>query len=193
MARPVLLLDLGGVLADLGDPVVAMNLEMTNEDFWQTWINSPAVRAFETGKLQAEDFFEQVAAELGLQSGASFERRFHAWQLQPYAGIDTFIDRAAERFELALLSNTNEVHWRQVTSLTPVFSTFARLFLSYETGRFKPEAAAFRQVIDFFGVAPGEVVFFDDTARNVEAARKLGIDAHRVAGLDDLRLHMDRG
>ena len=193
MAKPVLLLDLGGVLADLGDPVTAMGLDMTHEVFWRTWVNSPSVRAFETGELRAQDFFDQVARELGLQDGASFAQRFHAWQLQPFAGIDTFVEGMAERFELALLSNTNELHWRQVASLTPVFSTFAQLFLSYETGRFKPEAAAFRQVIDYFGVAPGEIVFIDDTARNVEAARELGIDAHCVSCLDNVRLHMDRG
>lgn len=193
MGRPVLLLDLGGVLADLGDPVAAMGLGMTPEAFWQTWASSEAVRAFERGKLQARDFYPRVAAELGLQDGGSFERRFQAWQPRPFEGVESFVERAVERFELALLSNTNEVHWRQVTGSTPVFSTFARLFLSHETGRFKPEADAFRQVIDCFGVAPAEVVFYDDNVRNVEAARALGIEAYRVSGLDELVRHLNLG
>jgi putative hydrolase of the HAD superfamily len=192
MGRPVLLLDLGGVLADLGDPVAAMGLGMTPEAFWQTWANSRAVRAFETGELQARDFYPRVAAELGLQDGSDFERRFQAWRLRPFKGAESFVERAAERFELALLSNTNEVHWHQVTGSTPLFSNFSRLFLSYETGRFKPEADAFSQVIDCFGVAPAEVTFYDDTVHNVEAARALGIEAYRVSGLDELMRHLDR-
>ena len=150
------------------------------------------MRAFETGQLRAQDFYARVAMELGLKcDGCSFERRFRAWQLRPYAGVETFVEGVAERFELALLSNVSEVHWRQVTAATSVFSTFARLFLSYETGRFKPEADAFRQVIDGFGVAPAEIVFYDDAVRNVEAARALGIEAHRVSGLDELTRHLD--
>ena len=89
------------------------------------------------------------------------------------------------------MSNTNPIHWRQVTASTPVFSTFAKLFLSYETGRFKPDPDAFQQVIDEFGAAPADIVFYDDTSRNVVAARKLGIDAHCVSGLDELIRHLD--
>lgn len=191
MEKRVLLLDLGGVLADLGDPVAAMGLDVPAEEFWGTWVNAPAVRAFETGQIQEQEFFEAVAAQVGL-AGDSAEQRFHAWQLQPFAGLEAFIEDAAQRFEIALLSNTNPIHWAQITAATPVFSTFAALFLSYETGRFKPEADAFEQVIEHFGIAPASIVFYDDTARNVDAARKLGIDAHCVAGLDAVRRHLDR-
>ncbi len=191
MDRRVLLLDLGGVLADLGDPVAAMGLDTTHEDFWRTWTGSPAVRAFETGELQEKEFLREVAREAGL-TPVSAEHRFHAWQLRPFPGLDAFVERAAERFELALLSNTNPVHWAQITAATPVFSTFAEIFLSYETGCFKPEVEAFQQVIDRFGVAPRAIVFFDDTPRNVEAARALGIDAHCVSGLDEATRQMDR-
>ena len=191
MSRRVLLLDLGGVLADLGDPVAAMGLDVPAEEFWGTWVNAPVVRAFETGQIQEQEFFEAVGAQVGL-AGDSAEKRFHAWQLRPFAGLEAFIKDAAERFELALLSNTNPIHWAQITAVTPVFSTFAALFLSYETGRFKPEADAFEQVIEHFGIAPASIVFYDDTARNVEAARKLGIDAHCISGLDAVRRHLDR-
>jgi putative hydrolase of the HAD superfamily len=190
MDHRILLLDLGGVLADLGDPVAAMGLDVPADEFWGTWVNAPAVRAFETGQVQEQEFFEAVAAQVGLASDSA-EQRFHAWQLRPFDGLEEFIEGAAARFEIALLSNTNPIHWAQITAATPVFSTFAALFLSYETGRFKPETAAFEQVIEHFGVAPASIVFYDDSARNVEAARQLGIDAHCVSGLDAVRRHMD--
>jgi putative hydrolase of the HAD superfamily len=183
MAKPVLLLDLGGVLADLGDPVAALGLDMSFDEFWPLWVHSPSVRAFETGRMSASGFFEAMAAELGCDD-REFERRFHDWVLPPFAGIDAFVEQARQRYTLALLSNTNPIHWEQVTASTPVFSTFARLFLSYETGHHKPAADAFNEVVEHFGVRPGEVRFLDDAQQNVDAARSLGIDAHRAVGLD---------
>jgi len=49
----IVLLDLGGVLADLGDPVRSMGLEMGAERFWEIWLSSPSVRAYESGVLGA--------------------------------------------------------------------------------------------------------------------------------------------
>lgn len=192
MSKPVLLLDLGGVLADLGDPIGALQLEMAAHDFWQVWVRSHAVRAFETGRMSRDEFFPAIAAELGYTGAEPFGQRFDAWRLRPFTGIEELIGQIDGRYTLALLSNTNEVHWGQVSGATQVFSTFAKLFLSYETGHHKPEPESFLQVIEHFGVAPGEIVFCDDTARNVEAARELGIDAHCVTGLDGLRQRMDR-
>jgi HAD superfamily hydrolase (TIGR01509 family) len=61
------------------------------------------------------------------------------------------------------------------------------VFLSYETGHYKPEHAAFMDVTEFFDCAPGGVLFVDDSAPNIAAARDFGIDAHEVAGAAELR------
>ena len=190
MAKPVLLLDLGGVLVDLGEPAMALGLDMSFDEFWPIWVHSPAVLAFETGRMSASEFFATAAAELSLDA-SDVERRFRAWRLRPFTGISDFVERAGEQYTLALLSNTNEIHWQQVSSETQVFSTFARLFLSYETGNHKPEADAYREVVEYFDVPPGDVTFLDDSQPNVDAARALGIDAHRVVGLDEANRFLD--
>lgn len=184
MSKPVLLLDLGGVLANLGDPVSAFGLDMSTAEFWPLWVNSPSVRAFETGRMRAGEFCARVADELGYTGNEPFERQFHAWQLRLFTGFDEFIDRAADNYRIALLSNTNEVHWEQVTSASDAFGTFERVFLSFETGYFKPDDQAFRHVLETLDVPPGQVLFLDDSQCNIDAARALGIDAHCVSGLD---------
>lgn len=185
-AQPVLLLDLGGVLADLGDPVTAMGLDMALPEFWKTWTSSPVVRALETGQLDEETFLREIPAVLGCSSASSFGPRFHAWQLRLFPGVEACVRAAAQRYRVALLSNTNEVHWQQVTSASDVFDDFEHVFLSYETGHYKPEPAAFQDVMGFFNCEPGEIVFVDDSEPNVAAACKLGIDAHRVVGEAEL-------
>jgi hypothetical protein len=47
----IVLFDLGGVLADLGEPTKTIGLDLSDEQFWQIWLNSPHVNAFERGEL----------------------------------------------------------------------------------------------------------------------------------------------
>lgn len=188
---PVLLLDLGGVLADLGDPVSALGLQMTQREFWRVWTTSSTVRTFETGQMDVADFLFKVSAELGYSGDEPFARRFQAWQLRLYPGVDEIIRHAAASCRVALLSNTNEIHWHQVGHETQVFSTFARIFLSYETGHFKPSPQSFLQVMEFFECSPGEIIFLDDSEQNIVAARGLGIDAHRIVGFAELKRYLD--
>lgn len=193
--RPVLLLDLGGVLADLVDPVAAMELDMTLPEFWKTWTSSSVVRALETGQMDEEEFLREIPAVLGCFPNTPFRTRFHAWQLKLFSNVEDCVRSATGRYRVALLSNTNEIHWQQVTSASSLFDVFDKVFLSYETGHYKPEPAAFQDVLEYFGCTPGEIVFLDDSEPNVVAARKLGIDAHKVVGgaqLEELLRESDR-
>ncbi|MDH3811673.1 MAG: HAD-IA family hydrolase [Gammaproteobacteria bacterium] len=185
--RPVLLLDLGGVLADLGDPVAAMGLDMTLPEFWATWTSSPIVRALESGQMNEEAFLQEIPAVLGCSGEETFGPRFHAWQLKLFPGVEELVRNAAQRYRVALLSNTNAIHWRQVTTASRLFETFEHVFLSYKTGHYKPERAAFMDVTEFFDCAPGDVLFVDDSEPNVAAARDAGINAQRVVGVAELR------
>jgi putative hydrolase of the HAD superfamily len=47
-------------------------------------------------------------------------------------------------------------------------------------GVHKPEAQAFLLAADALGVAPGEVLFIDDKAENVEGARAVGMRAELI-------------
>lgn len=185
-AKPVLLLDLGGVLADLGDPVSAMGLNMAPAEFWEIWTSSTIVRAFETGQMGVKEFLVKVPVELGYAGANPFAQQFHAWRLKLFPGVDHLVRNAARHYRVALLSNTNEIHWQQVNESNTVFADFERVFLSYETGYFKPSPLAFGQVMECFDCPPSEVVFLDDSAPNVAAARALGIDARQVAGVTEL-------
>jgi len=52
---------------------------------------------------------------------------------------------------------------------------FDREFYSCQVGHAKPDAEFFRAVLDAIVLPPSRVLFIDDHARNVEAARELGI------------------
>ena len=82
MAAPVkiVLLDLGGVLMGLHDPLDTFGIEMSHEDFLEKWLLSPAVRKLERGELTADVFAEELIREFSLTySPQEFLQRFERW------------------------------------------------------------------------------------------------------------------
>lgn len=179
----VVLFDLGGVLADLGEPAKALGLGITEEQFWDTWLNSTNVHAFEMGEMEASEFFPSIAAEFGQSDGAAFEDRLRSWHLPLFPGAEAMIHSVPDHCRVALLSNTNAMHWEQVVSTTDIFAAFDYLFLSFETGYYKPAMKSFEQVVAVLDCEPGDVLFLDDSSRNVDAAISFGFEAHQTWGV----------
>ena len=184
--KPILVLDLGGVLVDLGNPATAMGLDISDDEFWTHWIGSASVQAYEAGDIAYEEFVRQLVADFPAAARQVGER-LPEWRLELFPGIDTVLRDAASHFRFALLSNTSGLHWTPLSSSQSVFDVFDALFLSFETRLLKPDPNAFLQVARHCDCAPEEINFFDDSATNVEAAAAAGIAARQVVGPDELR------
>ena len=86
-----------------------------------------------------------------------------------------------------LFSNTNRAHhafWskRYEQALRPM----GERFISCEIGLRKPEPASFQHVAARLGIPLERILFFDDTAANVDAARALVVKAVLVGSPDDV-------
>lgn len=182
MEKALILLDLGGVVADLGNPTEQMGLPLNEEEFWSVWLSSKAVRDFETGILEFSEFAKRISPQLGCADFERFIGSFGNWKLKLFPGVENLLDALSFRFDIALLSNTNRVHWAQICQSTDLFQRFNKHFLSFETGLYKPERRAFIQVTDHFNCRPEDVFFFDDDYGNVTGALELGMQAEKVVG-----------
>ena len=86
-------------------------------------------------------------------------------------------------YKTAILSNTNWMHWN--LSVEKFFGVdgykvedyFDHVFLSCELGIVKPDERIFQHVMDKTGVKAEDIIFFDDSARNCEGAKRMGINA----------------
>lgn len=89
---------------------------------------------------------------------------------------------------LGALSNICPSHWRFLAdgryAILP--GPFRERILSYEVGSTKPSEPVFRRAIEAAGVPPAQILYIDDLLPNVEAARKLGIDAVQYTTTDAL-------
>jgi putative hydrolase of the HAD superfamily len=190
------LFDLGGVLAGfrgvervaewMGDAEVA-------EEHWHRWLGASSVREFEIGRLSTEEFAVAFVEELGIEITAEeLLEELHGFVTGPMEGAVELLDELRPHFIVACLSNTNELHWPWMAREMELERRLHHAFPSYLTGRLKPDAESFEQVCSTLGLAPGEILFFDDAPPNIDAARALGFAAVRVNGPADCRRELER-
>lgn len=180
--RSTVLLDFGGILYGLD--YARMHRAFDALGGWSRLVDSGfrgLSDAFEKGALDPEGFRREVAHRLGRDVPA--EALDAAWNslldgILP--GAVDFVRGLAERHRLALVSNTNAIHFAAFgPECRELFAPFERLFLSHELGARKPEVPFYERVLSSLVARPEDCVFVDDLGVNVEAARALGIASVR--------------
>ncbi len=185
--KPVAVFDLGGVIvricqtwqeaiqvAEVESPLLAQSPIPLTE--------FPPFNAYQATDLSLSEYLVELASFVGVTEDQAL--RIHLGILRaPYPGIDSVIDGLQEaEVTTGCLSNTNAPHWHAMTETEP-FAPVARLDYragSHELGCAKPDLAAFQAYADKFGIADCEIVYFDDSRPNVEAALSLGWSAHLI-------------
>ena len=187
----VILFDLGGVLVELAgvDQMIEWSPGIaTHEELWRRWLESSAVRRFETGAIGRDDFALAIVDEFGCSVGADeFLAAFTWWPRSVFPGALELVQSMRSHYRLASVSNTNEIHWDRFSNTWKLDAAFHHNFPSYLVGKLKPDAEYFEHVLAELDVAPARVLFIDDNAINVQAAAKLGMHTRRVVGVDGAR------
>jgi glucose-1-phosphatase len=185
----VVLFDIGGVLVEtsgVGTMLDWMEQRLSGEELWKMWLTSPAVRAFETGKMPADEFADHVIAEFGLPvCQEEFLREMATWSRTFFPGAMDLVDRIPSRYVRATLSNSNPLQWPHLMQNDRFVKAFKHHFASHLIGKIKPDEAVFRHVVDALRCHPHEVLFLDDNELNVVGAKALGMNAMRVKGISE--------
>lgn len=187
----VILFDLGGVLIELAG--VEKMLEWSpgiesTEELWRRWLHSDAVRRFETGLIGRDEFAAALIGEFGVPVGPEeFLAAFTWWPRSVFPGAFELLATLRERFRLASVSNTNEIHWDRFSNAWSLPAAFHHNFPSHLVGKLKPDAEYFEHVLEALGAPAQRTLFIDDNAINVNAAARLGMVTRRVAGVSGAR------
>ncbi len=130
---------------------------------------------------------EVLSAWLGYVGGPVDQSRLDA--------IDELRRRGYRTF---LLSNTNPYvqQWAESPAFCdygrPLSSFMDKCYTSYEVGIMKPAEGIFRHMLTDADILPSETLFLDDSAANVEAAARLGIQTLLVEKNADWRADLSR-
>jgi HAD superfamily hydrolase (TIGR01509 family) len=187
----VLLFDVGGVLVQLSGVETMlrwMGENATSDEMWRMWLHSTPVREFERGRIGAEEFAAAVTAEFRLPvTPPQFLVSFTGWVTGLYPGTLEMLAQIPSSYQRAVLSNSNALHWTRVIDDLKLGPAFGHHFVSHLTGLIKPDADAFQHVVESLSCRPEHVLFLDDNTLNIEAAKRLGMQAVRVQGIAETR------
>lgn len=183
------LFDFGGVIADEGFRnglnEMAGRSGLDPEDFFRT----AGVLIHETGYLlgtgSEHDFWERLRRETGLKGsdGELKETILKGFTVRPWM-IEKVRELTGRGVRVAILSDQTD--WLdELEEHMRIFSLFERVFNSYHLGKSKLDPTQFTDVLGIMGLEPGETLFVDDNAGNVERAAKVGLHAILFRGKDD--------
>ena len=181
-----LIFDLGGVLVanDMFDELQKLlERDVSKSELKSKWLASPAVREFELGLSSASAFAEAIVLEFGLSIRPSdFITAFTGWPKGFYAGATELLDTLRHDYSIGCLSNSNEIHWTSQFK-----SHFDYSYSSHLLARIKPDVDVFQFVTTDIGCQPCDIMFFDDSSANVDAANSFGWDSYLTDGYVELR------
>ncbi len=101
--------------------------------------------------------------------------------------VDVLADLRARGVRLFALSNWSAETFPRVRHEFDFLGWFEGIVLSGQEGIAKPEEAIYRIVLDRHGLTAEDTIFVDDSERNVDQARRMGIDAIVFRDADQLR------
>ncbi|MBR1225506.1 MULTISPECIES: HAD family phosphatase [unclassified Bradyrhizobium] len=187
-----LLFDLGRVVLDIDFGKVVANWAghagCEPAQLVERFLPNDAWHRHERGEISDAEFFAGLRGSLGIGiSDAQFLEGWNAIFAGEMPDIAASLARAGQRLPLYAFSNTNNahvVHFSQ--AYAGVLGHFREIYLSSTIGLRKPDAAAYDHVVKAIGVPASRIVFFDDSAANIDGARARGLAAVHVTGPDDV-------
>jgi 2-haloacid dehalogenase len=101
--------------------------------------------------------------------------------------IDILVELREKGYPLFGLSNFSIEKFHLVRNRYEFFNWFEDILLSAEVKLVKPDPRIYQALLDRIQREPGECILVDDSAQNVEAARKLGLDGIHFRSAEQLK------
>lgn len=182
--------DMGGVLVNIewAERIGGLfGRQVPIEELHHLWVNAHSTVDFESGRTDFDQFAAAFIQEFDLDvSPETVQHEFLEIVRGPNRNCNQVLSKLKQDYHLSLLSNTSSPHYNKLRDRFDFFDYFDKLFLSYEVGVMKPDEAIYNHVLSVLDIPPEAMAFFDDGARNVEAARKLGVHAYQVNSPEEI-------
>ncbi|MFE9633654.1 HAD family hydrolase [Streptomyces sp. NPDC006463] len=184
-AVKAVLFDMFGVIARLQSPASQAVLErmagVERERFWAAYWSRRT--PYDRGDVSGPAYWKGVCDDLDIPLDERLTTELIAADVASWSEVDqdcvdllrTLADRG---LTLGLLSNIPEELAVRYETYEPWLNLFAAVGFSCRIGSAKPEPAAYAWCVRELALPAGEILFVDDRADNVVAARELGLQGH---------------
>lgn len=140
--------------------------------------------AFECGHMDEDEYWQHhERAGIPVDPDRFHEVRRAGTTWLP--GMPELLDELAGR--VLRVTASNYAHWVEELATDLLGDRFDRILASYHLGVRKPDPAFYDRLLARLGLPAETVAFVDDREGNVEAARAVGLPAHRFEDAAGLR------
>lgn len=197
MADKVIVFDLGKVIFDYDVRKILPKLLIYSQEeksLFQNMIafensNEELFAKYEKGQISSVDFYKKISNLLKLKN-FPFDKFCEIWNdiFTPMDDVIELVKSLSKKYELALLSNTNELHFDYLyKDYSGFFKNFKKLHLSYLMNLRKPDIEIYNEVLKYHNIKPENMFFTDDNQENIDAAKKTGIRAYTFKNVIKLK------
>ena len=192
------LFDLGNTLIKLAYERVLENIcrdaPTISRDALVELLEQPGgYRDMERGAIAFRDFYDFLCERAGYR--ASIRELRAVWTDffdGPLPGAEDLLERVREKYRVAFLSNSNEVHCEVIPrQFHALFQKDDRFIFSHRFHVAKPDPEIFRRALEVIGALPQHVVYIDDLIENVLAARTVGLRSFQFVESDQLTRELE--
>lgn len=157
--------------------------------------------AFDRGEITAAQFRDRIREITGNANltDTQIDNAWNSMLIGVAEGTHDLLLQLKSQYRTFLLSNINAIHYEFIMNyLEKQFGflgndhLFERTYYSHLTGKRKPEAAIFEQVLTENGLYPNETLFIDDSPQHLKAAEQLGINTFLMTAPDTLQDYFKR-
>ena len=190
--------DFGGVLTTIDTERALQRFRDLGVEEPEQYINSYCQKGpffeLENGDIDAEEFCCRLGQICNRE--ITFEQAKEAWLgflVEIHTTLLEHLQTLRGSYRLSVLSNTNPFiqSWALTKDFTPVGKSLAdyfdTLFFSYRMHCSKPSREIYCKMLANGGMRAEETLFVDDSTKNIEAAREVGIRTLLVENGEDWR------
>ena len=188
MSVRIALFDLGRVVLDWEPSRLYSKIFDTHQE--RDWFLENVCTMAWHARHDAGETFADTRAELIAQY-PNYENEIRAWGDRWTEMFDGYIDGTpelmdrlvAQNIPLYALTNMSSETYPRHREDFPKLKMFIDTVVSGDEGLLKPDPAIYQLTLKRMGSpAPQEVIFIDDSARNIDAASALGFETHLFEG-----------
>ena len=190
--------DFGGVLTTIDTERALQRFRDLGVEEPEQYINSYCQKGpffeLENGDIDDEEFCRRLGQICNRE--ITFEQAKEAWLgflVEIHTTLLEHLQTLRGSYRLSVLSNTNPFiqSWALTKDFTPVGKSLAdyfdMLFFSYRMHCSKPSREIYCKMLADGGMRAEETLFVDDSTKNIEAAREVGIRTLLVENGEDWR------
>jgi putative hydrolase of the HAD superfamily len=148
--------------------------------------------AYDRGELSGIAYWQKFIADANLPLTDQHVHELNDWDARMWTVINPRMIAwhsalKAHGLKTGILSNMGDNVLERIEAQFEWINDFDVLIWSYQYNLAKPEPEIYHLILEKLGTAPEETLFLDDKIENIEAARKLGIQALVFSTTDQLR------